>query len=145
MSSDISENNPKKETLYALGGVGLFLAIVLLIGISAFLRPAGEHIKAEPAADEAVAEAPAETAAAPAAEAEATAEAPATDDTMAVTEEVSTTPAADAPATDTAAPAEAAPADTATATAEAPAAETAPTEADNATGETDTVPATVKQ
>lgn len=39
-------------------GVGLFLSIVLLIGVSAFLRPAGEHITAEPteesiAADEA--------------------------------------------------------------------------------------------
>ncbi|WP_440465390.1 hypothetical protein [Psychrobacter sp. ASPA161_6] len=47
MSEDIVNNNPKKELLYALGGVGLFLAIVLLIGVSAFLRPAGEHITAD--------------------------------------------------------------------------------------------------
>lgn len=45
--SDIVENNPKKELMYALGGIALFLGIVLLIGISAFLRPAGEHITAE--------------------------------------------------------------------------------------------------
>lgn len=47
MSEHIVENNPKKEFLFALGGVALFLGIVLLIGISAFLRPAGEHITAE--------------------------------------------------------------------------------------------------
>ncbi len=52
--ADSSQNNPKKEVIYALAGVGLFLAIVLLIGISAFLRPAGEHIKV--AADEEAAE-----------------------------------------------------------------------------------------
>ncbi|MCG3882162.1 MAG: hypothetical protein ACPHVZ_04155 [Psychrobacter sp.] len=58
MSEHVVNNNPKKELLFALGGIGLFLGIVLLIGISAFLRPAGEHITAEPteesvAADEA--------------------------------------------------------------------------------------------
>ena len=58
MSEGIVNNNPKKELLYALGGIALFLGIVLLIGISAFLRPAGEHITATPteaseAADEA--------------------------------------------------------------------------------------------
>jgi len=47
MSEHIVENNPKKEFLFALGGVALFLGIVLLIGISGFLRPAGEHITAE--------------------------------------------------------------------------------------------------
>lgn len=47
MSEDIVNNNPKKEFIYALGGIALFLGIVLLIGISAFLRPAGEHITAE--------------------------------------------------------------------------------------------------
>ncbi|WP_367107273.1 hypothetical protein [uncultured Psychrobacter sp.] len=47
MSEHVVENNPKKELLFALGGVALFLGIVLLIGISAFLRPAGEHITAE--------------------------------------------------------------------------------------------------
>jgi len=47
MSEDIVSNNPKKEFIYTLGGIALFLGIVLLIGISAFLRPAGEHITAE--------------------------------------------------------------------------------------------------
>ena len=45
--SEIVNNNPKKELMFAVGGIVLFLAIVLLIGISAFLRPAGEHITAE--------------------------------------------------------------------------------------------------
>lgn len=47
MSEDIVKNNPKKELLFTLGGIALFLGIVLLIGVSAFLRPAGEHITAE--------------------------------------------------------------------------------------------------
>ena len=47
MSADIRSNSPKKEFLYALGGVALFLTIVLIVGISAFLRPAGEHIIVE--------------------------------------------------------------------------------------------------
>ena len=51
MSEHIVENNPKKEFLFALGGVALFLGIVLLIGISGYLRPAGEHIKAETPTD----------------------------------------------------------------------------------------------
>ncbi|WP_201555594.1 hypothetical protein [Psychrobacter sp. 72-O-c] len=59
MSEDIVKNNPKKELMFTLVGIALFLGIVLLIGISAWLRPAGEHITAEPteesvAADEAV-------------------------------------------------------------------------------------------
>lgn len=76
MSDHVVENNPKKELLFALGGIGLFLGLVLLIGISAFLRPAGEHITAETteasaAADKAEAIA-AEPAAAPATAAVAT-------------------------------------------------------------------------
>ena len=47
MSADIRSNSPKKEFLYALGGVALFLTIVLIVGISAFLRPAGQHITVE--------------------------------------------------------------------------------------------------
>lgn len=52
--ADASQNNPKKELSYALIGLLLFLGIVLLIGISAYLRPAGEHI--EPVAQEVVEE-----------------------------------------------------------------------------------------
>jgi len=47
MSEGIVNNNPKKELLFTLGGIAMFLGIVLLIGVSAFLRPAGEHITAE--------------------------------------------------------------------------------------------------
>ena len=82
MSEGIVNNNPKKELLYTLCGIALFLGIVLLIGISGFLRPAGEHIKAETTAASAAADkaeaiaaeddaAPAETTAAPAAAADA--------------------------------------------------------------------------
>ena len=56
MSEHIVENNPKKEFLFALGGVALFLGIVLLIGISAFLRPAGEHITVQTTEEIAAAE-----------------------------------------------------------------------------------------
>ena len=60
MSEGIVNNNPKKELLFALGGIALFLSIVLLIGVSAFLRPAGQHIVVQTpeelaAADEAAA------------------------------------------------------------------------------------------
>lgn len=44
MAHDIVENNPKKEIMYSLAGTLLFLGIVLLIAISAFLRPAGNHV-----------------------------------------------------------------------------------------------------
>ena len=87
MSEHIVENNPKKEFLFALGGVALFLGIVLLIGISGFLRPAGEHITAETtetsaAADEAEAIAAEDTA--PAETAPVAADATATDTDSAV-------------------------------------------------------------
>lgn len=85
MSEGIVNNNPKKELLYTLCGIALFLGIVLLIGISGFLRPAGEHIKAETTAASAAAE---------------KAEAIAAEDTAAPAE---TTATADAAATDTAA------------------------------------------
>lgn len=144
MSTHISENNPKKETMYALGGLALFLSIVLLIGISAFLRPAGEHIEAEPAADEAVAETTGADDTLAVTEEVSTTPA---DDTLAVTEEVSTTPA-DAAAT----PAATETTDTATATAdtatvEAPAAE-APVVEETAAADTasdaETAPATAQ-
>ena len=67
--ADASQNNPKKEFTYAMIGTAAFLAIVLLIGISAFLRPAGNHdmpkaTVAEPAKEEAAKPAAAEPAAA---------------------------------------------------------------------------------
>lgn len=54
--ADASQNKPKKELAYALVGVAAFLAIVLLIGISAFLRPAGNHVAPEAAVEEATTE-----------------------------------------------------------------------------------------
>lgn len=94
MSEHIVENNPKREFLFALGGVGLFLGIVLLIGISGFLRPAGEHITAETTEAAAVAETDAtnekadtaETAAAPVAETDAAATATPADGTVVAAE-----------------------------------------------------------
>lgn len=67
MAHHVVENNPKKELLYALVGILLFLSMVLLIGISAFLRPAGNHVdvKALNAAQEAKAAASATPATAP--------------------------------------------------------------------------------
>ena len=62
--ADLSEKNPMKEFSYALVGVALFLGIVLLIGITAFLRPAGEHISPAPAAEVAEETAPAQSTAA---------------------------------------------------------------------------------
>lgn len=38
--ADVRDNTPTKETLYALVGVVLFAGLVLLIGISAWVRPA---------------------------------------------------------------------------------------------------------
>ena len=83
MSEHVVNNNPKKEFLFALGGVGLFLGIVLLIGISAFLRPAGEHITAEPTAESVAADEAAVIAAEPAVAAAPVAAAPAADATPA--------------------------------------------------------------
>lgn len=40
-------NDTKKEIIQALVGVVLFLAMVAFIGISAFLRPAGDHVNVE--------------------------------------------------------------------------------------------------
>ncbi|MBF0659414.1 hypothetical protein IPZ60_11745 [Psychrobacter sp. NG25] len=59
MSEGIVNNNPKKELLYTLGGIALFLGIVLLIGVSGFLRPAGQHITVQ-TAEELAAAAPAD-------------------------------------------------------------------------------------
>lgn len=67
MSDHVVDNNPKKEFLFALVGIGMFLGIVLLIGISAYLRPAGEHITAEPTVDSIAADEAAAIAAEPAA------------------------------------------------------------------------------
>ena len=90
MSEHIVENNPKKEFLFALGGVALFLGIVLLIGISAFLRPAGEHITAETTEESAAAETEATAKeAAPVAGAETTAPATAADATVTPAEDTS--------------------------------------------------------
>jgi cytoskeletal protein RodZ len=115
MSEDIVQNNPKKELMFTLGGIALFLGIVLLIGVSAFLRPAGEHITAEPTeesaiADEAVAIAEEDTAT-------ATAEAaPAETDAAATTEADTAADATVTPAEDTSGAVVTAEAGTATAT-----------------------------
>ena len=65
MSEGIVNNNPKKELLFALGGIALFLSIVLLIGVSAFLRPAGQHIVVQTPEELAAADEAAATATAP--------------------------------------------------------------------------------
>ena len=115
MSEHIVENNPQKEFMFALGGVGLFLAIVLLIGVSAFLRPAGQHIAPEAPVEEAAAAPVAAVAAAPAEAAPAKADAAvapaaAADSNaapVAAEPATATAPAAaDKAATDAAAPAE---------------------------------------
>ena len=41
MSEGIVNNNPKKELLYTVGGIALFLAIVLLIGVSRIFTSSG--------------------------------------------------------------------------------------------------------
>lgn len=43
---EVLDNNPKKELMTALLGIGLFLVLVLGIVISAYLRPAGDHYPA---------------------------------------------------------------------------------------------------
>ncbi|WP_066800349.1 hypothetical protein [Moraxella oblonga] len=53
MAHDASQNNPKKEIAFALVGITAFLVIVLGIGISGFLRPAGNHEVATVSATEA--------------------------------------------------------------------------------------------
>ena len=60
--ADASQNKPKKEFAYALVGTAAFLAIVLLIGISAFLRPADKHVAPQAAVEETTEEAVAEEA-----------------------------------------------------------------------------------
>lgn len=52
--ADASQNNPKKELMFALVGTLAFLGIVLLIGVSGFLRPAQEHVVTKTAAEDAV-------------------------------------------------------------------------------------------
>lgn len=41
---EVVENNVKKEIAYSLIGISSFLGIVLLLGISGYLRPAGNHV-----------------------------------------------------------------------------------------------------
>ncbi|WP_230655721.1 hypothetical protein [Psychrobacter sp. I-STPA10] len=52
--ADASQNNPKKELVFALVGLLAFLGIVLLIAISGYLRPAQEHVTVETATEDAV-------------------------------------------------------------------------------------------
>lgn len=54
--ADASQNKPKKEFAYAIVGTVMFLAIVLLIGISAFLRPAANDVTSKQATEEVAAE-----------------------------------------------------------------------------------------
>lgn len=53
MAHDASQNNPKKEIAFALVGITAFLVMILGIGISGFLRPAGNHEVATVSATEA--------------------------------------------------------------------------------------------
>lgn len=53
MAHDASNNNPKKEVLQALVGIALLLTIIAGIGVSAWLRPAGNHEPATVSATEA--------------------------------------------------------------------------------------------
>ncbi len=151
MAHDASDNNPVKESLTAVAGLVLLLVIIAGIGISAFLRPAGDHhpageaVQAAPAADteQATAAAAAADAQQPAgadanaaaAPADANAQAPAAPESaeaknlaqaVLTTDKTATeAPAADAAAKDAPAadakPAEAAPAADAKAPAEQPA------------------------
>lgn len=118
--ADASQNKPKKEFAYAMVGTAAFLAIVLLIGISAFLRPADKHVAPVAAveetteeaavAEEATAEPEAEATATEAAPAEAAADMPADEATATAEADADTAAEATAEATETQ-PAEAAPAE----------------------------------
>ena len=44
---DVVENDIKKELLHTLIGSVAFLAIVALVGVTAFMRPAGQHFTKE--------------------------------------------------------------------------------------------------
>lgn len=90
----VVENNPRRETLLALVGILMFAAMVVLIVLSAWLRPVAPDTQAMIAQREAAA-APAPAAApeaAPAATAAAPATTPAADSTAAT---LTTAPAAD--------------------------------------------------
>ena len=99
MSEHVVKNNPMREFMFALGGVGLFLSIVLLIGISAWFRPAGVHIKVQTTEELAAAEAAEATAAESVTPATATATTAAPVEDAVATAEADTATPADATAT----------------------------------------------
>lgn len=97
----VVENNPRNEVLLALVGIALFAAMVVLIALSAWLRPVAPDTQAmiaqrEAAAAPKTADAAAPTGMAPAAEA-APAVTPAADSLVAT---ASVTPAADTATTE---------------------------------------------
>lgn len=90
--ADATQNNPVKEISYALVGIVAFLVMVLFIAVSAFLRPAGEHVTPEATAAESTEQTATATSSAPAAGTTATAtadtaEATVTEDTAVATEQ----------------------------------------------------------